>query len=252
MKMLNTLPIINIRKEPSERSELVTQVLFGELYEVLDRRSDWLLIRCTFDQYEGWLSLYQHADLAADEQQTISQMLVACPVLEVSENGINKILPFGSSIAPLNNDIKAEKLDLWQQSGRIVMPESLGAESIMKYAVMLMGSPYLWGGRSPMGYDCSGFVQVVFKVAGIPLPRDARDQAIVGEMIDFVDHAQAGDLAFFENETGQIVHVGILDGAGSIIHCSGYVRKDSLDVHGIFNRQRNKHTHKLRFIKRLV
>lgn len=251
--MLSTLPIINIRKEPSERSELVTQVLFGELYEVLDSRSDWLLIRCTFDEYEGWLSLSQHSDIAVNEQQTISRLLVSCPFIEVrTENGVNNLLPFGSSIAPLYNAITAEKLDEWQQSGIIVMPESGGTESIMKYAVMLMGSPYMWGGRNPFGYDCSGFVQVVFKVAGIHLPRDAKDQAIVGEMIDFVDHAQAGDLAFFENESGQIVHVGILDGSGSIIHCSGYVRKDSIDVHGIFNRQRKKHTHKLRFIKRLV
>jgi cell wall-associated NlpC family hydrolase len=253
MWILNTLPIISLRKEASDKSELVTQILYGEMYKVLDRHAEWLLVHCAFDNYQGWLNISQHSALVANEQQSKTDWIVSCPILEVdSENASRMLLPFGSELNPINHVITTVKLEYWQQSGKIVIPTSCSSELIMRYAAMMMGSPYLWGGRSPLGYDCSGFVQVVFKVAGLGLPRDARDQAGLGEIIDFVDHAQSGDLAFFENETGQLVHVGILDGEGSIIHCSGYVRKDSIDAYGIFNHQRNRHTHKLRIIKRLL
>lgn len=252
MKFVNNIPVVSLRKDPSEKSELVTQLLFGEKYVVLDRHADWLLVQCEHDQYEGWLSMAQHPGPASNETEMSETMLVGIPLLETEVHGKIYRLPFGSELGVLASDIAAEKLEKWQASGIIVSPRTGSRAQVMHFAGMLINSPYLWGGRNPLGYDCSGFVQVVFKLSGIGLPRDARQQAAAGHIVDFADAAAAGDLAFFENESGQIVHVGITDGEGGIIHCSGYVRHDSLDAHGIFNRMTKRHTHKLRLIKRLL
>jgi cell wall-associated NlpC family hydrolase len=110
----------------------------------------------------------------------------------------------------------------------------------------------LWGGKSPFGIDCSGFTQVVYKLNGYKLPRDANQQVNLGEPLSFVEEAEAGDLAFFDNEEGRIVHVGILLNNQSIIHASGYVRVDKFDHYGIFNQDTGKYSHTLRVIKRLL
>lgn len=253
MRYLNIIPVINLRKEPSEKSELVTQLLFGEIYTLLDRRGSWLLARCEHDHYEGWLSMAQHSNLVDTGENLYHRWHISRPVFEVNlGSNSNRFIPFGSHLAPLQHDITAEMLENWHNSGSIVRSDHLSSERIIKFSKMLLGSPYLWGGRNPMGYDCSGYVQVVFKTAGIALPRDASQQATVGQLVDFVEQSKAGDLAFFDNDNGEIIHVGILDGSDSIYHSSGMVRCDSIDAHGIFNKQWKRHTHKLRFIKRII
>ena len=117
-------------------------------------------------------------------------------------------------------------------------------------ARLYLNTPYLWGGRTPFGIDCSGFVQMVYRFAGIQLPRDASLQVKGGVSLGFIDEAQPGDLAFFESEEGAIVHVGILTGNRRIIHASGTVRVDPIDHHGIFNMQANGYSHRLRIVKR--
>ena len=102
-----------------------------------------------------------------------------------------------------------------------------------------------------MGMDCSGFSQVVHRIVGNDLPRDASQQVELGDTISFVEEAQAGDLAFFDNEEGNITHVGICLGGGDIIHASGSVRIDKLDHIGIFNADKGTYSHKLRVIKRI-
>ncbi|MBK9290699.1 MAG: C40 family peptidase [Bacteroidetes bacterium] len=253
MWYVNMLPVASLRKEPSEKSELVSQLLFGEAYQILDRLSDWMLVKCHFDNYEGWMSQAQLSTHELNPADASSDWLVAEPVMQVKNNDGNQILlPMGSCVAPSICDISADTFEEWQKSGRIVSAGDPSPDKLIRFAAQLLGSPYLWGGRNPLGYDCSGFVQVVCKLAGLKLPRDARDQALVGEIIDFQDQAQAGDLAFFDNESGNIIHVGLLDGKGGIVHCSGKVRHDSLDAYGIFNRETKKHTHKLRLIRRLL
>jgi cell wall-associated NlpC family hydrolase len=125
-------------------------------------------------------------------------------------------------------------------------------ENISKIAVNYINSPYLWGGRSPYGVDCSGLVQVVFKSIGYKLPRDASQQVKEGTTVDFVNLTQAGDLAFFDNEDGNITHVGIVLPNGEIIHSSGFVRIDKLDQQGIFCVKTQTYSHKLRIIKRVL
>ena len=115
-----------------------------------------------------------------------------------------------------------------------------------------LNAPYLWGGKSFFGVDCSGFTQLVYKVNNVKLPRDAYQQAEVGEALSFVEESQPGDLAFFENAEGRIIHVGIMLDDQKIIHASGKVRIDTLDSTGIFNQEMNKHTHKLRFVKSIL
>ena len=125
-------------------------------------------------------------------------------------------------------------------------------EIIIFSALQMLNIPYLWGGRSSFGIDCSGLVQTSFKVAGIKLPRDASEQSKCGDLVYSIVDSKAGDLAFFENENGKIVHTGILISQDKIIHSSGYVRTDVIDKVGIFDLTTHEYSHKLHSIKRIV
>jgi cell wall-associated NlpC family hydrolase len=122
---------------------------------------------------------------------------------------------------------------------------------LIETAMQFRNSPYLWGGRSPFGYDCSGFTQIVYKINGVRLPRDASQQASVGRIIDTVKETVQGDLVFFAGEKDRVVHVGLAIPPGKIIHCSGMVRIDALDEKGIFNSQVNQYTHRMHSIRRV-
>jgi cell wall-associated NlpC family hydrolase len=119
-------------------------------------------------------------------------------------------------------------------------------------AMRFLNSPYLWGGRSPFGYDCSGFTQAVYKINGVRLPRDAWQQALMGRKIEKAKETVRGDLVFFAGDEDRVVHVGMAIPPDKIIHCSGMVRIDALDDKGIFNLQLNQYTHRLHSIKRVV
>ena len=123
---------------------------------------------------------------------------------------------------------------------------------MIKNAFYFLNSPYLWGGRTPFGIDCSGFVQIAARLSGISLPRDTQEQAEEGEIINLISEAKPGDLAFFDNIDGRIIHVGIILENGQIIHASGKVRIDTIDHQGIFNEESKKYSHQLRVIKRII
>ena len=123
---------------------------------------------------------------------------------------------------------------------------------IVSTALTFLNSPYLWGGKTPFGIDCSGFTQMVYKINGYKLSRDAKDQANQGETLSFIEESEAGDLAFFNNDQGDIIHVGIILQNNHIIHASGKVRIDRIDHSGIYNNDLNKHTHSLRYIKKII
>ena len=231
------LSVMPVRKEGSHTSEMVSQLLYNELYEVLDEKPGWLLIQTLEDQYEGWIQGIQHHAIGDQEALNIqSQMryIVDQPVLDYQ----GRHLSIGTVLyESIPGTLTA--------SGRFV------PAIMVEFAQKLMGTPYLWGGRSIFGIDCSGFVQLCARAAGKLLPRDASQQVQQGELVYFLPEIQPGDLAFFGNEDGKIVHVGMMLDNERILHASGQVRIDYLDQTGIFNKERNEHTHRLQVIKRI-
>jgi cell wall-associated NlpC family hydrolase len=228
------LSVAPLRKEPSDRSEMVSQVLFGETMHVLESNEKWHLVRLEHDGYEGWIDKKQVISVEADLKPP--QVLRDIHA-KVSVNGRYLHLPAGALLA---------------ESAK---PLESATKTIESYAMMFLETPYLWGGRTFMGIDCSGFTQIVFRLVGKQLPRDAYQQAEIGEHISFVEEAETGDLAFFDNAEGRITHVGIVlkeqDGKTNIIHASGKVRIDALDHSGIYNDEMKSYSHKLRLIKRI-
>ena len=232
------LSVIPIRKEPSHTSEMVSQLLYNEMYEVLDEQSGWMLIRTEMDQYEGWIQGIQHHEISGQEYLEFKgkeRFVVDQPILE--HQGLQ--LSLGTLLFE-------------PAAGSMTIPDSFSPALMLEFAQKLLGAPYLWGGRSVFGIDCSGFVQLCARAAGKLLPRDASQQIQEGELVYFLPEIQPGDLAFFGNDEGKIVHVGMMLDTERILHASGQVRIDYLDQTGIFNKERNEHTHRLQVIKRIV
>jgi len=196
-----TVAAAPVRKEPSHRSEMTSQLLLNEIAEVLETEKQFTRLRCLYDGYEGWCANNQIAQ---------------------TEN-TNEVVP---ALLPFNTD------------------------TIHEVASKYIDVPYLWGGKSILGIDCSGFAQQVYKHFGITLPRDAYQQVELGEVVGFLQEVQCGDLAFFDNEEGKITHVGMMLNIHEIIHASGKVRIDKIDHQGIIHAETGARTHQLRIIKR--
>lgn len=249
--------MIPVRAEPNDSSEMVTQLLFGETFSILDEKSNWQQVRVHFDGYEGWVEKKQTlavSDEFIQKMNSRSAHLLAAKTsvcIRLGDHSPFLILK-GSNLPMLKRDIfylGGERFSI-KDKFRIV-PKKFVAARVTNTALDYLNTPYLWGGRSITGIDCSGFVQVVYHACGLKLPRDADQQMKRGVAIDFVDEVQPGDLAFFDNLHGEIIHVGIVLGLGKIIHASGQVRIDRLDHNGIFRGDSGKYTHSLRIIKRL-
>jgi hypothetical protein len=250
------LSIVNVKLEPFHRSETVSQILFGEYFEVLESKEEWIRIRLAFDGYEGWMLHSQCSEIDLDDFKLLNkeEICISYDLVQIVARGnaITSIV-LGSSL-PSYKDFHCRIGHLlYRFEGSARFPERLqSSNTLVENAYMYINSPYMWGGRSPFGIDCSGFTQMVYKLSGIRLRRDAAQQAEQGTMVHLPDEALAGDLAFFDNVEGKITHVGILLGKDKIIHASGRVRIDTIDHHGIFNSGTKRYTHNLRLIKRLL
>jgi cell wall-associated NlpC family hydrolase len=247
-----------LRAEPSHRAEQVSQVLFGERLEVLAKdKNGWLQVRCEWDEYEGWVKEGQVTCILYKEYRKALSYYSSSPndVIQV-EYGQFLLSP-GSSLFHLKQrkmtwakrefDFRGKKL--------AIKLASTTEANINALSKLFMGAPYQWGGRSLMGMDCSGLTQVVFKLMHIRIPRDASQQAEIGETVSFLQEAKCGDLAFFDNADGRITHVGILLNDHTIIHAtetSGCVVIDPIDNGGIISRQLRMRTHNLRLVKRIL
>ena len=245
------LALIPLRAEPAHRSELTSQILFGEAFEIMEYQGDWARVITMLDGYEGWLSNLQFATLAqaAFQQLQISGApITSRPVTQAWKKSDNTVLclPFGCSLSFLEGTschIQNEHFEIIGEIG--------DTEDIATTARSFLNTPYLWGGRTHFGIDCSGFAQAVMRMQGITLKRDAHLQAEQGQVVDFLQEAQLGDLAFFDNEEGRITHVGIMLNSEQIIHASGKVKIDKVDNQGIYSAVQKRYTHKLRIVKRL-
>jgi cell wall-associated NlpC family hydrolase len=240
MKCLTSVAVAPLRKEPTDRSEMVSQALYGEELEVLEQNEKWALVRLIRDGYEGWIDRKQMEQFnVSSAQRLLKGILTSCQL--------------------------ADSTTIWLPAGALVSEDVIvsgalvdfhgSAEDIARCAREFLNAPYLWGGRTIMGIDCSGFTQQVMALNGIQLPRDAYQQAELGETVSFLEETQTGDLAFFDNAEGRIIHVGLIlrdaSQQGLVIHASGKVRIDIIDHQGIYNRDSGQYTHQLRIVKRL-
>ena len=254
---------ISMRAEPSHKAQLVSQLLFGDVYQIEEIVDDWLKIKTLDCGYEGFIEKKLWNEMHEDdvaEYPAVKKYIVNDYLIFIKEFETNVTFPvFMGSSFPYPQD---NMLILGNTIFVVELPEtrtplkyptlSEQQSALLQFASGYLRAPYLWGGRTPAGIDCSALVQMAFKSVNISLPRDASQQVHHGIQIDFATEWQIGDIAFFDNEEGNITHVGIICGKDKILHACGYVRIDMLDTTGIYNKQIEQYTHKLRIVRRLL
>jgi len=242
------LGIIPMRKENSHKSEMVSQLLYGECYKIIEKRKKWAKILLEWDGYNGWIDCNQVHEISLANFDKMVQS-----DLKISSELVNYITTKDDLLFPvlMGSDLRALDILEHQFEGEFLRPKKSKTE-LKDTAYLFLNTPYLWGGKTLLGIDCSGFTQMVYKINGVKLSRDASQQALEGQTLSFIEESEAGDLAFFDNAEGEIVHVGLLLENHHIIHATGTVRIDRIDQSGIFNLESQSHTHKLRYIKKLI
>lgn len=268
--VINHCPVTPVREEPAHAAEQATQLLFGEVCEVLDRHSSWTKIRSTMDGQLGWVvskmltPVSEEAiRLLGEKRETNGESVVATPMAVVTDTktGEQLMLTIGTRLPYYKKGIfevlgKKYKIDprcVYEVKGD---RSEVKGEDVVRVAQSLLNVPYLWGGKNIMGYDCSGFTQTVYSVFGINLLRNAREQVTQGQVVGSLAEAQPGDLVFFDHldrapEATRITHVGMLISPTEVIHCSGCVHVDKIDETGI-RLANGKLSHHLVQIKRYL
>jgi hypothetical protein len=241
---------IPLRAAPSHRSEMVSQILFGERFSIIESSGTWLRIETFFDTYTGWIDSAQYGYVRWNEE--FPGVIAGRELICVREDGSQMTLVPGSELFGLRGDFSAFTVGdsdyrLEEAHASTLTPHTSLSETAMQF----LNAPYLWGGRTPMGIDCSALVQIAFKIHGIALPRDASQQAEKGVTVDFISDAKPGDILFFSTDTDNISHTGILLAKETIIHAAGRVRLDRVDHQGIWRDEAGRYTHRLRLIKRM-
>jgi hypothetical protein len=241
------LSLVPLREVGQFDAPLISEVLYGELFEVINTKKKWSNVKLA-DGAVGWIDNAQYIGITDEEFSKLSKQepKTAVDLVEfiLKDNDILFPISIGSTIE--NCAFLGHRFE-GQTSGA-----SVQKKNIPQTAFTFLNTPYRKGGKSPFGIDCSGFVQCDYQLHGVQLPRDAYLQAAHGETLGFVDESEPGDLAFFDNDAGKITHVGIIMQDYHIIHAFGQVRIDLLDQTGIFNNSLNTHTHKLRVIKKIM
>jgi gamma-D-glutamyl-L-lysine dipeptidyl-peptidase len=246
--MICVVPAAPVRKKASHKVEMSNQLLFGEVMRVIDAKKNWLRIQSVHDNYEGWI----RNNLVSMIDPAPSNSFVAGELINTIRFGEQKMLiPFGSSLPGFENGMGSIAGRQYHFDGYAINRtiSTADGKTIQQLTSSWLNAPYLWGGRTVLGVDCSGFAQVIFKMIGIDLLRDAKQQISQGLKVKKLESAQCGDLAFFHKKK-KIVHVGILLSHTEIIHASGKVRIDKIDSKGVIHTGSGKRTHDLAGIRR--
>ena len=268
--VINHCPVTPVREEPAHAAEQATQLLFGEVCEVVDRHSSWTKIRSTMDGQVGWVvskmltPVSEEAmRLLGEKREANGEGIVATPmaIATATATGEQLMLTIGTRLPyykkgtfeVLGKKYKIDPRCVYEVKGE---RSEVKGEDVVRVAQSLLNVSYLWGGKNIMGYDCSGFTQTVYSVFGINLLRNAREQVTQGQVVGSLAEAQPGDLVFFDHldrapEARRITHVGMLISPTEVIHCSGCVHVDKIDETGI-RLANGKLTHYLVQIKRYL
>jgi len=247
------VPVAPVRIDPDHRAEMVSQLLFGECCIItVVETNGWIKIVNKTDAYTGWCRQSHFQEIDDTQYYFEKEDLTADWVNEIDYNGHPMWVPFGSSLTAMKNGKAFWRKNTVHYKGKTWSPASSkrDAKTVKQLAFKFLNTSYLWGGRSVFGVDCSGFTQSVFRFLNIPLLRDAQQQVTQGELVGFLQQAHCGDLAFFDDEEGRIIHVGILLNANEIIHAADKVRVDKIDSQGIVHADTGIRTQRLRIIKR--
>lgn len=252
------ISVLPLRKSASHTSEMVSQLLFGETYMIMESTENgWLRIICTHDEYEGWVVENQVTEISHLEYNKANKDFAI--VLEMSyylrKNEGRQFILMGSLLPQFNNGVFYIDGERRTYYGNYLFYQGEGFRQndyfFKMVAIGYLNAPYLWGGRSPFGIDCSGFIQMVFRIGGINIARDAYQQANYGDIVSSIKKAKPIDLMFFANEEGKVTHVGLYLGDERIIHASGCVKIDYVDERGICDAEMGLYTHKLHSIRRI-
>jgi len=242
---------IPLRSGPSHKSEMLSQILFGEKYSIRGKAGNWIKVTTLFDNYSGWIDLdhVQSIPGTAEEKGHVLSRALRC----YRSDGTKLVLEAGCEIYNPNFSDFTFQLgnDLFNTSESFSEAYIEVSESKAETAARFLNCPYIWGGRIPSGIDCSGLTQLVYKLHGITIPRDSWQQSEAGTVVSFLEEAENGDLLFFDNDKGKITHVGLLLAQGLVIHASGRVRIDRIDHQGIYRDDLRRYVHKLRTIRRI-
>lgn len=257
MTCITLLSVVPVRNRPSESAEMVTQLLFAQTADVIEEANSWVKIRIHADGYEGYADRKMISMLSDDNYQSVvsAPYAVVCYPVAMAVSNANKttiMLTAGTHLPNYNNgSFSLLGVDFSISPELVALHPEYNKENISASLPYFLNIPYLWGGKNAFGMDCSGFTQIFCSLFGINLMRDASQQAQQGVVVGFLEEVQTGDLAFFENNDGNIVHVGILIDSQTIVHCSGRVKINSIDAHGILADDQKSYTHRLRVIKRV-
>ena len=247
------LGIVSVRSEGNDRAEILSQLLFGEHFKILEEAEKWIHIHKEKDQYKGWICKKQFKEITYEDYDNLS--INDFPVcgekytyLKDLEGQTMIPISYGAVLPYFHKGNCRIRKKNYQFEGQI---SSANFNDLEKYAKSLLNTPYLWGGKGPLGIDCSGFSQLIYRLCGISIPRDSFVQAEQGESVRSMDEIKKGDLAFFQNKEGKVNHVGIVQENNQIIHASGKVRIDELNESGIYTLDHKINTHKFHSIKRI-